>query len=389
MATEHKCPACDKTFKTKGGLTAHARSEHGDSAIVELMTKYGAMSPRPGGAWRPERPLTAAPSGVPSIDYAIGIGGVPRGTLIEVFGPPASGKTLTALTFAAFTQKHGGLAGYVDAEHRLQPTFAKLVSDLNLDTLYYSEPDGGEAALNMTKDFVKTGLYDVWIVDSVHGCVPKALRDKEIGDNTMAELAKLMSAGCQVLEPIVSETNTVVIFVNHVKAKPGVLYGKDWSKPGGSALDYYASVQLQVQPFAIFQDTEKRKIGHSVRVKVENSKVAAPYASATYDIFYKEGKIVKADHERNGQEVVPGIDIASCWFSVCEESGLIVKDTVGRWVDTETGEHLGYKKDILKMLQTEGELTRKAYNKVYGAYGSLTKRSNDSLWQPEEPIAVG
>jgi len=278
------CPACGHKAKSKSALTAHIRKQHPDG-VVELMAKYGEFSPRPGGAWKPDRPLRAAPSGVPSIDYAIGIGGLPEGTIAEVFGPPGSGKTLTALTFSAHAQQKGGMAGYVDAEHRLQPTFARLVRHLNLDSLYYSAPKGGEVALNLTKDFIGTGLYDIWTVDSVHALTPAALRDKDIGQDTMAELAKLMSVGCQVLDAVVAETNTVCIFVNHMKSIPAVRYGRDWFKPGGTALDYYASVQLRVQPTAIFQDSSHRKIGHTVKVTVENSKVAAPFATAEYDIF--------------------------------------------------------------------------------------------------------
>lgn len=369
-----ECPVCGKTLGSKSALTQHSKKEHGSTELSSLINKYGDAAPRPGGAFRPGRPLKAAPSGVPSIDYAIGIGGVPRGTIIEIFGPAGCGKTLTALTFSAYAQQHGGRAGYVDAEHRLQPTFAALVPNLDLDTLEYSEPDGGEQALNITKDYVKTNAYDIWTVDSVHGCVPKALRDKDIGDNTMAELAKLMSGACQVLEPIVSETSTVIIFVNHVKSKPGVMYGRDWSKPGGSALDYYASVQLHVEPRDVFQNKEHRKVGHTVRVKVDNSKVAAPYAVAKYDVFYRADTIVKDKHERNGQVVEPGIDIASSWFSVCEEASLVVKSTSGVWVQVDNGESLGSRRDVMEALKDSGSaLYQQAYALVYGQYGSKTK----------------
>lgn len=371
------CPVCGDELGSKGALTLHSKKVHGNDSIAKLLTEYGAMAPRPGGAWRTHRPLSAAPSGVPSIDYAIGIGGVPRGTIIEIFGPAGVGKTSTALVFCAYAQQHGGLAGYIDAEHRFQPTHAKLIPGLDLDALYFAEPDGGEEALNWTKDYIKTGIMDVWVVDSVHGCVPKALRDKPIGSATMAELAKLMSAGCQVLEPIVAGTNTVLIFVNHVKSVPGVAYGKDWSKPGGSAMDYYPSIQLRVWPTAVYMNTDGRRIGHALKVKVENSKVSAPYATAAYDIFYMDGTIQKSStgkHDRGGDEVYAGIDLGSCWMSVCEEEGYIVKDTASRWVDTETGESYGYRRDVIAMLDMEdSELRKKAQERVYGEYGSGTK----------------
>jgi protein RecA len=276
---------------------------------------------------------------------------------------------MVALTFAAHAQGQGELCGYVDAEHRLQATFARLVRGLDLNTLYYGEPDGGEAALNVTKDYVQTGIYGVWIVDSVHGCVPKALRDQPIGKATMAELARLMSSACQVLEPIVAETQCVIIFCNHVKAIPGVIYGKDWSKPGGTALDYYASVQLRVQPFAQFVDETGRKVGHSVRVRVENSKVAAPFATATYDVFYKACKIKGTEKhpERNGQVVIPGVDIASCWFSVCEEAGLIVEENK-TFADANTGEVYGSRRDVIEILALDCQLRHRAVELVYGVY---------------------
>lgn len=379
MAEKLKCPTCGKECKTKSALTLHIRTAHSDDSLSELLAKYGDMAPRPGGAWKIDRPLTAAPSGVPSIDYAIGIGGVPRGTIIEIFGPSDSGKTFTALTFSAYAQSRGGLAGYVDAEHRLQPTFASLVPGLDLDKLYYAEPKGGEAALNITRDFVSTGLYDIWTVDSVHACTPEALIKKPIGDATMAELAKLMSVGMQALDAVVADTNTVLIFVNHVKSIPGQTYGKDWFKPGGTAMDYYPSVHLHVKPSALFMDRDGRRIGHTVKVKVEKSKVAAPFATAEFDLFYKGGVIKKADHPYNGREVKPGIDMGSCWFSVCEESELI-RTAGGRWFDGETGESLGHRLQVVEMLESDCDLRKKAEQLVYEKYASNGKR---------EPAAVG
>lgn len=374
------CPACGKTCGSKSALTAHVRKEHSNDSLVELMAKYGDSAPRPGGAWRPDRPLRAAPSGVPSIDYAIGIGGVPRGTLVEIFGPAGSGKTLTALTFSAYAQQNGGMAGYVDAEHALQITFAQLVPGLNLDTLNYSAPSAkyekgklvqgkGERALNITKDFIATGAFDVWSVDSVHALTPEAMMTKAIGADTIAEVAKLMSGACQVLDEVIANTDTVCIFVNHVKAIPAASWGKDWFKPGGSALDYYTSCQLRVQPIKQFKDATGRKIGHTVEITVEKSKVSAPFAKAEYDIYYRPGKIKKPDDPHDGQVVMPGIDIASCWFSVCTEAGLI-KASGGKYYHVETGEQLGYRREVMEMLDGDCPLRSEATDLVYSKYAS-------------------
>lgn len=358
-------------------LTAHVRQQHSDDALSAFAAKYGAMAPRPGGAYRESRPLTAAPSGVPSIDYAIGIGGVPRGTIIEIFGPSDGGKTFTALTFSAYAQQHGGLAGYVDAEHRLQPTFAKLVPGLDLDALHYSAPKGGEEVLNQTKDFVSTGLFDVWTVDSVHACTPRAMLEKDIGEITMMEIAKLMSVGMQVLDAIIADTNTVCIFVNHMKATPEQ-YGKGYSKPGGSAMEYYPSINLKVKPSQIFMDSGGRRIGHTAQVRVEKSKVAAPFATAEFNIFYREGTIKKKDNPYDGMDVVPGIDIGSCWFSVCEEAGLI-RSAGGRYFDADTGEQLGHKREVIGILEEDCELRKKAHALVYDEYASrATPAANGS-----------
>lgn len=370
MSEEHKCPNCDRVLGSKGALTQHVRKEHGDDSLSEITAEFGEMAPRPGGAWRVDRPLSAAPSGVPSIDYAIGIGGVPRGTLIEVFGPSASGKTFVALTFSAYAQKQGEKAGYADAEHALQPTFAQLIPDLDLDELYYTAPRGGEETLEISRRFIQSGEFGIWTVDSVHALVPQAMLDKKIGENTMSELAKLMSNACQVLDHVISDTNTVCIFVNHVKAIPAVTHGKDWFKPGGSALDYYASIALMVRPVALFNDKNGRRIGHTVKVKVEKSKVAAPFASAEFDLFYRPGTIKKDKHAMDGVVVEKtGIDMGSCWFSVCMEAGLI-RVAGGRYFDADTGETLGYRREIVELLEADCELRRKAEQEVYGGYAT-------------------
>lgn len=340
------CPDCGKEVKSKSALTAHIRKEHKDDPTVELAAKFGSAAPRPGGAWKPDRPLRAVPSGVPSIDYAIGIGGVPRGTLVEIFGDPAAGKTFTALTFGAFAQQQGGRLGFVDAERALQPSFLKLVPGLDVDAMFYAQPSWGEEAMEMSKEYIKTGQFAVWIIDSVHACVPKQMADTEIGSSqAQAALARLMSQSCQVLEHVIADTDTVAIFLNHKKHKPGVKFGRDWYVPGGSALEFYGSLRLHVWAKDTYKDKSSgKRIGHKVRVKVEKSKVSAPYATADYDLFYQAG--VRSD---TNEPVEPGIDVTSCWLSVLEAEERI-KWSGNGYVDTDTGEKLGSVLEVREML---------------------------------------
>jgi recombination protein RecA len=377
-----KCPepGCKYEAKTKGAITQHVKREHGDDPLTAVRNAIGPGAPRPGGAFRTDRPLTAAPSGVPSVDFAIGIGGVPRGTIIEVFGPAASGKTFMALTFSAYAQQQGRRAGYMDAERALQPTFAELVPGLDLDALEYGPPPGifgidpepfdgtGESALEASRRFIASGEFAVWTVDSVHACKPREAMKRAIGDAaSMAALAKLFNDALGIMEADISRTDTVAVFVNHVKDKPGVQFGRDWSKPGGSAFDYYASIQLHVTPGTQYFNKEGRRIGHEVRVKVHKSKVAAPHAKASYDLFYADDIVVPKKGQNVQQRAVkPGVDIPSCWFSVLSEAD-VIKASGGRYVLTETGEVLGDRQDLHDALSEDSALLKKAREIVYPA----------------------
>lgn len=369
----HTCPQCARDFKSKSALSGHIKRDHEDDPLVAVRAAIPG-APRPGGAFRTDQPLKAAPSGVPSVDYAIGIGGVPRGTLVEIFGPPAAGKTFVALTFSAFAQQKGERAGFMDAERALQPTFAKLVPGLDLETLEYGQPPGdgsGEEALETSRQFINSGLFGVWTIDSVHACTPRSMLGRPIGDpNTRAALAQLMSQGCQVLEHVISPTNTVGIFINHVKAKPGVTFGRDWAKPGGSAFDYYCACQLHVTAGQSFTNKQGVRIGHTVKVKVHKSKVAAPFQKAEFDLFYAEGTVAATKAEgtkpaRPARDVTTGIDLPSSWMSVLKESGAIVSGG-GRYGLASTGEAIGATPDVLKALEDPtSDLSKLAHGIVY------------------------
>lgn len=376
-----KCthPGCSYEAKTKGAITQHTNREHGSDPLAAIRNGMPG-APMPGGAFRASRPLEAAPSGVPSVDYAIGIGGVPRGTVIEVFGPPASGKTFMALTFSAYAQQRGQRAGYMDAERALQETFAMLVPGLDLQALEYGMPPGefgkdpepfdgtGESALEASRRFIQTGEFAVWTIDSVAACTPREEMRRSIGDSqASAALARLMRQGLRVLTPAAEQTGCVVVFVNHVTAVPQAGFGRDWSKPADQAFNYFASIQLHVTTGTQYFNKAGRRIGHEVRVKVHKSKVAAPHAKASYNLYYAEDEVVPKKEQRDviAGPVVPGVDLASSWFSVLREEQRLVP-TGGAYIDTVTGERLGDRREVLEMLRDPTtELSVAAHEIVY------------------------
>lgn len=378
-----KCDQCDYSAKTQGAITQHVNKEHGDDPLAKLRAGIPG-APRPGGAFSTKK-LEARPSGIPSVDFALGIGGVPGGTIIEVFGPPASGKTFTALTFSAYAQSQGMKAGFMDAERALTETFLKLIPNLDADALEYGHPpdasemerptadqkklwDGsGESALEASRRWIQSGEFGVWTVDSVHACTPRQMLGKPINDpQAQAALARLFNQALQVMELEISKTNTLGVFINHVKHKPGVSFGRDWTKPAGSAFDYYASAQLHVTAAKpIYRHGDKRRMGHTVRVRVHKSKVAAPHVSAEYDLYYVAGK-TQADENRPSRVIEhPGVDITSAWFSVLKEADYMHWVGQSYW-NKETAEKIGTEAEIREMLEDEGsDLYKAAHAIVY------------------------
>ena len=383
------CDQCGREFKTAGALTQHVKREHASDPLALLRSSIPGI--RPGGAIS-DRPIVAAPSGIPSVDYTIGIGGIPRGALVEVFGPSQTGKTFVAMTFAAHAQSVGGKAGYMDAERALNAEFLRLVPGLDIEALEYGmPPDGndpmyddqpevrkkmlkegwdgsGEAALEASRRFINSGQFDVWAVDSVHALTPRSKLGLPIGHPAAsAAIARLMSEAAPILEHELHRTRCVCVFVNHVKGVPNVKFGKDWSKPGGSALDYYCSIQLHVTTGMPYyrQGGDGRKIGHVVRVKVYKSKVGPPHGQAEFDLFYGEGmaKGPGADSPP-ARYVTPGVDMATSWLSVLSEQKE-VSWAGNRYVDAD-GVVLGSKGDVLEMLRDPvSELRRRGQDIVY------------------------
>jgi recombination protein RecA len=297
------------------------------------------------------RDVEAISTGALSLDIALGIGGVPKGRIVEIYGPESSGKTTLALHIIAEAQAAGGIAAFVDAEHAMDPTYAKKIG-INLEDLYLSQPDYGEQALEIVETLVRSGGVDVIVVDSVAALTPRAEIEGEMGDSHMGLQARLMSQALRKITAIASKTGTTVIFLNQLRMKIGVMFGNPETTTGGNALKFYASVRMDIRKKEKL-GTNEDVTGHVVKVKVVKNKMAPPFREATFDIIYP-----------HGIDKISSLVDAAVTFKVIEKSG--------SWMKYKD-EQLGQGRDAVKVLLLENDKLRKEIYQAVKVAASIEK----------------
>jgi len=324
------------------------RAKAVELALAQIEKQFGKGSIVRLGSREALLPIAVISTGSISFDAALGVGGVPRGRVSEVFGPESSGKTTICLQIIAEAQKAGGLAAFVDAEHALDPGYAKKLG-VDVDNLLVSQPDSGEQALEITEALVRSGAIDVLVVDSVAALVPKAELDGEMGDSHMGLQARLMSQALRKLTGTVSKSRTALIFINQIREKIGVMFGNPETTTGGRALKFYSSVRIDIRRVGALKDGEK-VVGNRTRVKVVKNKMAPPFREVEFDILYGEGISREGDL----------IDLAA-------ECGVVEKS--GAWFGFE-GERIGQGRENARLyLREHAEVAKKIESKLLAHHG--------------------
>lgn len=337
MASKSSTNADDSTVKHKvpaalSAVLAQIEKDYGDGAIMRL------------GSEKAKDGIPFISTGALTLDLALGIGGMPRGRVAEIYGPESSGKTTLVLHIIANAQRNGGLAAFIDAEHALDPLYAKKIG-VNLDELLVSQPDSGEEALNIAESLVRSNSLDVVVVDSVAALAPRAELEGAMGDSHVGLQARLMSQALRKLTSAINKSKTCCIFTNQIREKIGVMFGNPETTPGGRALKFYASVRLDIRRTATLKDPSGQSFGNRTKVKVVKNKVAPPFNEAEFDILYAEG---------------------ISWYGSIIDAAVQYEliDKRGSWLSFE-GQQLGQGRESARdMLKTEPDLTAKIIGKI-------------------------
>ncbi len=320
-------------------VLAQIQKEYGDGAIMRL------------GDEEAPKAIACIPTGALTLDIALGIGGVPRGRVVEIYGPESSGKTTLVSHIIANAQKNGGLAAFIDTEHALDPGYARKIG-VNVDDLLVSQPDSGEEALNIAEQLVKSNSLDVVVVDSVAALAPRAELEGNMGDSHVGLQARLMSQALRKLTAAINRSKTCCIFTNQIREKIGVMFGNPETTPGGRALKFYSSVRLDIRRIANLKDSTGRVYGSRTKVKVVKNKVAPPFTEAEFDILYAEG-----------------ISWTGSIIDAAVQYNLIEKR--GSWLSYE-GDQIGQGRDAAaRALKEDADLQKKLIDKIMEAHAGV------------------
>ncbi|MCC8049234.1 MAG: recombinase RecA [Clostridiales bacterium] len=355
-----------------------------DAALTQIEKQFGKGAVMKLGDTGAHMNIETTPTGSLSLDIALGLGGVPKGRIVEIYGPESSGKTTVALHMVAEVQKRGGIAGFIDAEHALDPVYAKNIG-VDIDNLYISQPDNGEQALEITETMVRSGAVDIIIVDSVAALVPKAEIEGDMGDAHVGLQARLMSQALRKLTGVISKSNCTVIFINQLREKVGILFGNPETTTGGRALKFYSSIRLDVRRIESLKQSGE-VIGNHVRVKVVKNKIAPPFKEAEFDIMFgqgisREGDILDLAANNNI------INKSGAWYAYQgnkigqgrENAKLYLREhpDVMEEVDRKVRQHYG----LIEADEEEAEdSTKKSSNKV--------KSAADAVSAPVDPAGI-